>query len=305
MSSAVAAPPAPHRARRRWFAKHSVPYLLSLAGGGWLLILFVIPLIAELIVSIQTGNPNTGYQMTWNWGIYKDLFVSSNVPFGTILLRSLLYGIGATLVTIIIGYPMAYFIAFRVSARWKSTLLLLVLVSFLVSFVIRTGIWAFLLADQGPIMSTLRALHLASSTFQILGSDGAVIGGIAYNNLAFMVLPIYVALERVDVRLLEASNDLFANNRQAFLRVVLPLSRSGIFAGVLLVFISAVGDPVNSALLGGTHTYMIGQAIQDSFLTNQQYNVAAALATVLMVVLGIILFAYAKIAGTENIEDLV
>jgi spermidine/putrescine transport system permease protein len=119
------------------------------------------------------------------------------------------------------------------------------------------------------------------------------------------VLPIYVALERVDPSLLEASGDLYANRRQVFLRTVLPLSRSGIFAGVLLVFIDAVGDPVNASLLGGTHTYVIGEAIQDAYLTNQQYNVAAALSTILMIVLGLILFAYARIAGTENIEDLV
>ena len=305
MTAAVVTPARQRGARGRSFRKHTVPYLLSLAGGAWLILLFVIPLLAGLIVSIQTGNPNDGYQLTWNWGIYKDLFVGSNIPYLTILLRSLWYGIAATLVTILVGYPMAYFIAFRVSARWKNTLLLLVLVSFLVSFVIRTDMWAFLLADQGPILTVLRDLHLASNSFQILGSDGAVIGGIAYNDLAFMVLPIYVALERVDVRLLEASSDLFANRRQVFLRTVLPLSRSGIFAGVLLVFIDAVGDPVNASLLGGRNTYMIGQAIQDSFLTNQQYNVAAALSTVLMVVLGIILFLYAKIAGTENIEDLV
>jgi spermidine/putrescine transport system permease protein len=200
---------------------------------------------------------------------------------------------------------MAYFIAFRVSQRWKNTLLLLVLISFLVSFVIRTDMWAFLLAQQGPVLTVLRDLHLASKDFHLLGTSGAVIGGIVYNDLAFMVLPIYAVLERVDPRLLEASSDLYANRRQVFLRTVLPLSRSGIFAGVLLVFIDAVGDPVNAALLGGSHTYVIGQAIQDAYLTNQQYNVAAALSTILMVVLGIILFVYARIAGTENIEDLV
>ena len=305
MTAALSQPARQPGARGRSFRKHTVPYLLSLAGGAWLILLFVVPLLAGLIVSIQTGDPNSGYQLTWNWGIYKDLFVGSSIPYLTILLRSLWYGIAATLLTILIGYPMAYFIAFRVSQRWKNTLLLLVLVSFLVSFVIRTDMWAFLLADQGPILTALRALHLASDSFHILGTDGAVIGGIAYNDLAFMVLPIYVALERVDVRLLEASSDLFANRRQVFLRTVLPLSRSGIFAGILLVFIDAVGDPVNASLLGGRNTYMIGQAIQDSYLTNQEYNVAAALSTVLMVVLGIILFLYAKIAGTENIEDLV
>lgn len=307
MTAALTAPPAagsPPRRKRRLHSR-TTPYLLSLAGGAWLLLLFVVPLFAGLIVSIQTGNPNTGYSMTWNWSIYKDLFVDSPIPYGTILLRSLWYGAAATILTILIGYPMAYYMAFRASERWKNALLLLVLISFLVSFVIRTDMWAFLLADQGPVLTVLRELHLVSDTFHILGTPGAVIFGIVYNDLAFMVLPIYVALERVDTRLLEASSDLYANRRQVFLRTVLPLSRSGIFAGVLLVFIDAVGDPVNASLLGGRNTYMIGQAIQDAYLTNQQYNVAAALSTVLMVVLGIILFAYARIAGTENIEDLV
>jgi spermidine/putrescine transport system permease protein len=292
-------------ARKRWFIAHTTPYLLSLAGGAWLILLFVIPLVSGLIVSLETGNPDSGYTFTWNWSVYSDLFVNSDVPYLTFFLRSLAYGAAATILTIVIGYPVAYFIAFRVRDRWKNTLLLLVLVSFFVSFVIRTDMWAFLLADQGPVLTVLRDLHLASKDFHILGTTGAVIGGIVYNDLAFMVLPIYVALERVDARLLEAAGDLYANKRQVFLRTVLPLSRSGIFAGVLLVFIDAVGDPVNASLLGGTHTYMIGQAIQDAYLTNQQYNVAAALSTILMIVLGIILFAYARIAGTENIEDLV
>ncbi len=290
---------------RRWFAGHSVPYLLALPAAAWLIALFVIPLVSGLIVSLMTGNPDTGYTLTWNWSIYKDLFVGSDVPYLTFLLRSLYYGISATILTILIGYPMAYYIAFRVKERWKSPLLLLVLLSFLVSFVIRTDMWAFILADDGPLLKGLRSLDLVSNSFHILGTNAAVIGGDTYNDLAFMVLPIYVALERIDPSIMEAAGDLYANRRQVFLRTVLPLSRSGIFAGVLLVLIDTVGDPVNASLLGGTGTYTIGQAIQDAYLTNQQFNVAAALSTVLLVVLGLLLFAYARLAGTENIEDLV
>jgi len=290
---------------RHWFRGRSTPYLLSLAGGAWLLILFVIPLVSGLVVSLETGNPDTGYTFTWNWGIYADIFVNSDVPYLTFLIRGVLYGAGATIVTMIVGYPLAYYIAFRAPQRWKNALLLLVMLSFLVSFVIRTDMWAFLLSDQGPVLTVLRDLHVAGKGTHVLGTSAAVIGGMAYNDLAFMVLPIYVALERIDPRLIEASADLYANKRQSFMRTILPLTRSGIFAGVLLVFIDSAGDPVNASLLGGTNTYVIGQAIQDAFLTNQQYNVAAALSTVLMIVLGIILFAYARIAGTDNIEDLV
>jgi len=270
-----------------------------------MLLFFLIPLLSGLIVSLETGNPVSGYTLTWNWHIYSQLFVHSDIPYTTFFLRSLYYGVATTILSILIAYPMAFYIAFRVSDRWKSPLILLVLLSFFVSFVIRTDMWSFVLAQQGFVITGLRDLHIVGKNFHILGSSSAVIGGDIYNNLAFMVLPIYVALERIDRRILEAARDLYSNGRQVFFRVVLPLSRAGIFAGVLLVFITTVGDPVNSALLGGVGTYTIGQAIQDSYLTNQQFNVAAALSTVLMVILGIIMFAYARIFGTENLENLV
>lgn len=295
----------PPGAVRRWAKSHSVPYVLSLVGGGWMIFFFLVPLVSGLIVSLETGNPVSGFTLTWNWHIYSSLFVHSNIPYETFFVRSLIYGAVATVISILLAYPMAYYIAFCVSPRWKSSLLLLVLISFFVSFVIRTEMWAFFLSDGGIIVTTLKSLHVVGRNFHIVGTSGAVIGGDVYNNLAFMVLPIYAALERVDIRIIEAARDLYANRRQVFLRAVLPLSRAGVFAGVLLVFITAVGDPVNSALLGGVNTYTIGQAIQDAYLTNQQFNVAAALSTVLMVLLGVIMFAYARIFGTENIENLV
>jgi spermidine/putrescine transport system permease protein len=282
-----------------------VPFLLGIVGTAYLCVFFVIPLVSGLVVSLMSGNPDDGYTFTWNFGVYSSLFVDPQVPYLTFLLRSLWYGLAATVATIVVGYPVAYFIAFRVSARWKNPLLMLVFVSFLVSFVIRTDMWAFVLASQGPVVTTLQALGLAGKDFHVLGTSGAVIFGNAYNDLAFMVLPIYAALERIDPRLGEAANDLYAGKVRAFWHTTLPLSRSGIFAGVLLVFIDCVGDPVNSALLGGTNTYTIGQAIQDAYSGNQQYNVAAALSTVLMVVLGIILFIYARVSGTDDLEDLV
>jgi len=302
LAPAPALPASPTMRQR--FRRNPAPYLLALAGSAWLLILFVIPLISGLAVSLMTGNPEQGYTFTWNWAIYGQVFGigSSNWLF---LGRGIWYGLAATIVTILVGYPMAYFIAFRVRPAWKNALLLLVMLSFLVSFVIRTDMWAFLLSDQGPVLSVLRGIHLVGKDFHILGTDAAVIGGLAYNDLAFMVLPIYVALERIDPRLIEASADLYGKKSATFFHTVLPLTRSGIFAGILLVFIDSAGDPVSPSLLGGTHTYTIGQAIQDAYLTNQQYNVAAALSTVMMIVLGVILFAYARIAGTDNIEDLV
>jgi spermidine/putrescine transport system permease protein len=302
MTAATVTAPTPARARSR---RRGTPYLLAVIGAAWLAVFFVVPLVSGLIVSLMSGNPDDGYTFTWNWGVYSALFVDPTVPYATFFLRSLWYGAAATVITIIVGYPVAYFIAFRVSERWKSPLLMLVFVSFLVSFVIRTDMWAFVLASQGPVVTVLRDLHLVTKDFHILGTSGAVVFGDAYNDLAFMVLPIYAALERIDPRLSEAASDLYANKFRAFFHTTLPLSRSGIFAGVLLVFIDTVGDPVNSSLLGGTNTYTIGQAIQDTYSGNQQYNVAAALSTVLMIVLGIILFLYARVAGTDDIEDLV
>jgi spermidine/putrescine transport system permease protein len=290
---------------RRGRSRRGTPYLLAVVGAAWLGVFFVVPLISGLIVSLMSGNPDDGYTFTWNWGIYGSLFVNPTVPYLTFFLRSLAYGAAATIATIIVGYPVAYFIAFRASERWKSPLLMLVFISFLVSFVIRTDMWSFVLASQGPVVTTLQHLHLVGKDFHILGTSGAVIFGDAYNDLAFMVLPIYASLERLDPRLGEAASDLYANKFRAFFHTTLPLSRGGIFAGVLLVFIDCVGDPVNSALLGGTNTYTIGQAIQDTYSGNQQYNVAAALSTVLMIVLGIILFIYARVAGTDDLEDLV
>jgi spermidine/putrescine transport system permease protein len=289
---------------RRWVRRHSVPYVLSFIGGSWMVLFFLVPLVSGLIVSLESGNPVSGFTLTWNWHIYSSLFIHSDIPYTTFFERSLFYGAAATVICILLAYPMAFYIAFCVSPRWKSSLLLLVLISFFVSFVIRTDMWAFFLSDGGVVVTTLRHWHIVGSRFHIVGTSAAVIGGDVYNNLAFMVLPIYAALERVDQRILEAARDLYANRRQVFMRTVLPLSRAGVFAGVLLVFITTVGDPVNSALLGGVNTYTIGQAIQDAYLSNQQFNVAAALSTVLMLVLGIIMFAYARIFGTENIENL-
>ena len=225
MSTDLIEPARPAYRQPSWLRRHSPPYWLSLVGGGWMLLFFLIPLASGLIVSLETGNPVSGYTLTWNWHIYSQLFVHSDIPYTTFFIRSLYYGIATTILSILIAYPMAYFIAFRVSVRWKSPLILLVLLSFFVSFVIRTDMWSFVLAQQGFVITTLHKLHLVSSNFHILGTSNAVIGGDIYNNLPFMVLPIYVALERIDRRILEAARDLYSNGRQVFVRVVLPLSQ--------------------------------------------------------------------------------
>ena len=303
----AAAAPVPARApgiRRRRFARGATPYLLSVVGVAWLAFFFLVPLVSGLLVSLMTGNPDDGYQLTWNWHIYADLFTGPT-PYGTYLTRSFVYGCTATLLTIVIAYPVAYYIAFRAHRRWKSTLLTFVMLTFFVSFIIRTDMWFYLLGGDGPITRLLHALHLVHPGQTILATPGSVIGGMVYNDLAFMILPIYVALERIEPSLHEAAQDLYARRSSTFLRVTVPLSRSGVFAGILLVLIDTVGDPVNSSILGGKDTWTIGQSIQFAYFTNQQYNVAAALSTVLMALLGIVLFGYARLVGTENVEELV
>src|ERR1700734_1227882 len=161
---------APRNKRPSWLRRHSPPYVLSLIGGGWMLAFFLIPLISGLIVSLETGNPLTGYHLTWNWSIYKQLFVHSDIPYTTFFLRSLYYGAATTVLSILISYPMAYYIAFKVRDRWKSPLLFLVLLSFFVSFVIRTDMWSFILSNQGIVITALRDMHLVNSNFHILGT---------------------------------------------------------------------------------------------------------------------------------------
>jgi spermidine/putrescine transport system permease protein len=280
--------------------KRLAPYLLLLPGGGWLLLFFLVPLVFLASVSLQTGNLFDGFRLTWHVQNYID----SVSHYRTQFLRSLYYGFAATALTLVVSYPLAYWIAFR-AGRHKTTFLLLLLLPFFVSFVIRTLAWQFVLADDGIVLGTLKDWHLLPRSFHVLATPIAVIAGIAYNFLPFMALPLYVALERIDRSVVEAAQDLYASRIQAFLRVVFPLSIPGIFAGVLLTFVPAVGDYVNAFILGGTKTTMIGNIIQLEYLTNFHYPVAAALSFVLMIGLLIGIVVYAKVLGARSLEEYV
>jgi spermidine/putrescine transport system permease protein len=280
--------------------KRLAPYLLTLPGGLWLAIFFIVPIVFMLSISLQTGNIESGFQLTWHFSTYWEVLKQYHTQF----LRSLLYGGIAMLITLVVAYPMSYWIAFR-GGRHKTTFLLLLLLPFFVSFVIRTLAWQFLLADDGILFGTLKDWHLLPQDFHVLASPIAVISGIAYNYLPFMALPLYVALERIDRRVVEASRDLYANNVQVFTRIIFPLSIPGVFAGVLLTFVPAVGDYVNASILGGTSTTMIGNIIQQEFLVNFHYPQAAALSFILMAVMLIGIFAYARVLGARSIEEYV
>ncbi len=275
-----------------------VPYALALPAGLWLAIFFVAPMIVMLSVALETGNLISGFTLTWHFATFWQAIDLYHVQF----IRSFVYGLVTTVLTIVIGYPVAYWIAFR-GGRRKSTYLLLILLPFFVSFVIRTVSWQFLLADNGILLGHLKAWHLVSQNFHVLATSFAVVLGLTYNFLPFMILPIYVGLERVDESLLDAAADLYSSKREAFLRVVLPLSVPGVFAGVLLTFVPAVSDYVNAQILGGTSTTMIGNIIETVYLENNQYPTAAALSFVLLAALLIGIFAYARALGTEDVFE--
>jgi spermidine/putrescine transport system permease protein len=276
----------------RWL----VPYLFLIPGGLWLLAFFVVPMLVMASVSLQTGSLGTGYSLTWNFGVYPDMIGQWAPQFA----RSLWYSVVVTLLTLAVGYPMAYTIAFR-GGRYKSILLLLVILPFFTSYIIRTLAWKLILADNGFALGSLKDLGILDDGFRLIATPIAVISGLTYNFLPFMVLPLYVALEKIDHKLVEAATDLYASRTQAFLRVTLPLSMPGVFAGSLLTFIPAVGDFINSEILGSRDTTMIGQVIQRLFLNNNAYPEAAALGFVLMAaVLGLV-FVYARVVGAEEL----
>lgn len=272
------------------------PYFLVLPGGLWLLLFFAIPMIAMLSLSLQQGDIVYGFRFTWHFQNYVDAIDG----YHTQLVRSLIYAAIGTVLLIALAFPVAYWIAFYGGKR-KPTYLFLLLLPFFVSFVLRTISWRQILTDDGPVLSPLKNIGLLPDSYHLLGTAEAVIGGLVYNFLPFMVLPIYVALERIDPRVVEAARDLYANPALTFRKVILPLSLPGVFAGVLMSFVPMASDYVNSEVLGSSSTTMIGQVIQSKYLVTSDYPTASALSFILMAVLLIGIFAYARALGTEDV----
>jgi spermidine/putrescine transport system permease protein len=276
--------------------KGLVPYLLLGPGLLWLLVFFAVPLYYTAKISLESGTLDTGYSLTWEFANYSNAISTYSEQF----LRSFEYAGLATLLSLLIGYPLAYAIAFR-GGRWRNALLLAVVLPFFVTYLIRTLSWQTILDDGGWVVSTLKFLHLVPQDGRVLATTGAVVAGITYNFLPFMILPLYASLERVDHRLLEAAYDLYGKRRDVFLRVTLPLSMPGVVAGVLLTFIPAAGDFVNAQLLGTPRQFMIGNVIQSRFLAVSDYPTAAALSFILMGLILVMVLAWAKFAGTESL----
>jgi spermidine/putrescine transport system permease protein len=275
------------------------PYLIGLPGGLWLAIFFVVPILVMLSLSLQSGNAEEGFRFTWEWSNYADAWEFYSTQF----IRSIVYALIVTVLCLVLAYPMAYWIAFYGGAR-KSTYLFLILLPFFVSFVIRTASWKFILNDQGLVLGPLKDVGLLPDDFHLLATSTAVIGGLTYNYLPFMVLPLYVSLERIDPSLVEAAYDLFASRASAFRRVVFPLSLPGVFAGVLITFVPVASDFVNSGILGGTQTTMIGNVIQTVYLNSNDYPLASAMSFLLMGALLVGIFSYARVLGTEQVMEV-
>jgi spermidine/putrescine transport system permease protein len=252
-----------------------------------------------LLVSLEEGNLASGFELTWNFAIYSEVLSQ----YWDLFVRSIGYAVITTLLTLLIGYPMAYTIAFR-GGRFKNALLLVVVLPFFVSFVIRTLNWRMILSDNGMLFGTLKDLGILDESFRFLATPASVIFGLTYNFLPFMILPLYVALEKIDRRLIEAATDLYATRWQAFLRVTFLLSLPGVVAGSLLTFIPAVGDFINAEIIGAGNpdSIMIGNIIQFKFINANDYPAAAALAFILVIGVMALVTVYTRAVGTERLN---
>jgi len=299
-STRVAGPPEgqpPPEVTRR--GRRSTPYLLLLPGLAWLVLFFAVPVFALGSTSLQTRVPGAEvgtYRQTFRWANYSDALADYAPQF----VRSFLYAGLATVLCLLIGYPLAYAIALR-AGRWRNLLLVAVIAPFFTSFILRTIAWKQVLADEGPVVGVLRGTGLLGATDSLTASATAVVAGLTYNFLPFMVLPLYASLERLDPRLIEAAGDLYASAPVGFRRVTLPLSMPGVVAGTLLTFIPAAGDYVNAALLGNPSTAMIGNVVDSRFFRIVDYPTAAALSFVLMAAILVLVSIYIRRAGTEEL----
>ena len=299
MATAVADDPNLRTAR--W-----TPYLLSVPGLLCLYFFFLVPLVTllKIALSVRAERGSTQVDFSWEWSNFSKAFTD----FGSQLWRAFAYAGIATVLCIVIAYPLAYFIAFK-GGKWKNLLLGLVMVPFFTSFLLRTIAWQSLLADEGPVLGIADRLNMVglldalqiSTDGRIMNTPAAVIGGLTYNILPFALLPIYVSLEKIQTNLIDAASDLYASFGRTFRKVIFPLSLPGVFAGTLLTFIPASGDFINQQLLGDPTKPVIGGVIQARFLQSGDYPTAAAISLVLMAMITAAVLVYARFLGTEDL----
>ncbi|MEY9870913.1 spermidine/putrescine transport system permease protein [Streptacidiphilus sp. MAP12-33] len=306
MTTLTEAPaPVEQRGKERKPRRNLTPWMLLLPGLLWLTVFFLVPILTSVSASVQTGNYDDGFKLTWHFANYRDALLN----FGPQYWHSLLFSVITTVFCLALAYPVAYFIAFK-GGKWKTLLMALVIVPSFTSFLIRTIAWKTILADNGSVVHVLNDLHLLKITTalgwtvgnHVLASPAAVVCGMVYNFLPFTILPLYTSLEKIDPRLHEAGADLYCGPFQTWRRVTLPLSMPGVIGGTLLTFIPAVGDYINAQLLGNPNTTVVGQRIEDLFLRQSNgYPVGSAMSVVMMVGTLVIVMTYIWRAGTEDL----
>ncbi|WP_201774080.1 ABC transporter permease [Demequina oxidasica] len=282
---------------QRVFGKN-VGYWLIAPAALWLGLFFLVPLLSLFTTSLSdpSGNPIAGYRFAGRFANYVDV-IADYWPY---FVRSLVYAGIATVLCLVLGYVLAYAIAFK-AGRWKTVMLVLVIAPFFTSFLVRTLSWKLILADNGFVVESLQWLHVLGEDGRLLATPFAVIAGLTYNFLPFMILPLYASLEKIDPQLLEASQDLYASPWKGFWSVTWKLSIPGVVGGTLLTFIPASGDYINASLLGNPNTQMVGNKIQALFTTAGDYPHASALSVILMVLILVMVLVYVRRAGTEEL----
>ena len=266
--------------------------------GLWLLLLFAFPICLVLALSFGYVDDLGRAVYASELENYKDAFNPTYLP---VLLRSVLYAVATAALCLAIGYPIAYYIA-RFGGKYKYVLIAALVLPFFVNYLVRTYAWVALLSDEGLVNNFLIDLGVTQTGIQMINTPWAVIGGLTYGYLVFMILPIYASLDRMDPSVIEAGKDLYGSKLQTFLHVTLPQTKQGILAGSVLVFLPAVGDFVAAQLLGGPDTYMVGNLIQDQFFAGNNWPFGSALTVVMMLFLSIFMIGYLRSAARESRE---
>ena len=294
--AAFTGPPATRDQEPAVRRKSGIALVLLLPGVLYLVLFFLTPLVSLIITSFQAPVPEGDigqYQAAFQWQNYTDS------------ISSFVYALIATAPALVISYPLAYFIGVKMRARpvLQNLLMTLVIAPFFISFLLRTLAWKSILSDDAWVASSLKALSILPPDAHITGTPFSVIFGLTYNFIPFMTLPLYSTLERLDTRLLEAGQDLYASNWTTFRKVTIPLSMPGIVSGTLLTFIPAAGDYINASqdFLGAADTSMMGNVIESNFLVLQNYPTAASMSVILMAVILVIVGLYVRRSGTEDL----
>jgi spermidine/putrescine transport system permease protein len=276
--------------RKRW-----LPALLGGPAALYLLLFFLLPFVVIIVYSFLTRSPTGGVLWVFTFDNYARLF--SDPIYGQIFWRSIWMGLATTLICLLIGYPLALFIVRR-NRRRRTILILLILIPFWTNLLVRTYAWMVILGNNGLINNLIGWFGFEPIT--MLNTGGAVLLGLVYTGLPFMVLPLFASIDRFDFRLLEAASDLGATRRQAFLRIMLPLTMPGIVAGSVLVFIPAAGNYIVPALLGGNKVTLVGNLLEQQFGSAQNKPLGSAAAILVMIVLTLAVVLYFRVTSEED-----